>query len=386
MSRLELTICPQYIQSWGIWEALRELAQNSFDQETVDDSSTSGINYTSSEQKMIFSNANTTLPKSALLLGKTSKSEDETCLGQYGEGFKLALLVLTRMGMRVKILNGKEEWTPKIIKSRRYDSDLLVIDTSKAKRPHSDLSFVVEGVTPTMFAEFATKCLTINYPTNIIETTRGNILLDENQKGNIYCGGLFVQKSDDTEMRHGYDIKPEHVILDRDRRTVDSWSLCWLTARMFAEVRDGEHREQIYNLITDNASDVKYYYDVSKNRTDDLYKDLCEDEYQDFLKKHGVHAVPVKNEEDARLIRSKYKNFVPVIMPETKVSVVTASASYQDVAVKNKIDIDLSAVAILTDFLEKNREGMSEEVQENFVKLYKFAKSWKITSYDDLPF
>lgn len=387
MSRYELTINPTYVPDWGIWEALRELTQNCYDREMVDpEQFTATINYVSAEQKMIFSNAGTTISTSTLLLGTTTKSNQKEAIGQYGEGYKLAMLVLTRLGVRVEIFNGKEVWTPKIIKSRRFDSELLVIDTARSKVKHTDLTFEITGIIPTMYAEFATKCLKVNYPTNILKTDMGNVLLDNNQKGKIYCGGLFVQDAGDEECKYGYDINPSHLQLDRDRKKVDSWNLYWKTSEMFASIRNTEHKELIHQILRDNVPDVRNFHNFCTYRTDELYKSLCEDSYKEFIEKHSVNAVPVKDEDDARMIREKYNNLVPVIIPEKHYIMLTSSEGYKTRVCEEKIDLDISPSAILMDFFEKNKNGMSDDVQENFQKLYEFAKGWKITKYDSIPF
>jgi len=390
MSRYELTINPTYIPDWAIWEALRELAQNSFDREYVgknpsdwalgvepDNPFVSGINYISNEQRMIFSNANTTIPTSSLLLGTTTKADDKNAIGNYGEGYKLAMLVLTRMGCRVTIYNGKEEWTPKIIKSRRYQSDLLVVDTCKAKKAHTDLSFVIDGINPTMYAEFALKCLSLNYPTNIIETDIGNILLDENQKGKIYCGGLYVQEVGDDECSYGYDIKPAHLELDRDRQKVSSWNLYWKTSEMYSHITNDENKDLVFKLIRDKSPDIQYYHHFTAHRTDQFYKDICESSYTEFITKHSVNAVPVKTKEEANMIRDKYNHLVPVILPEKEYIIVTGSSGHTDRMSKEKINIDVTPSAILLDFLNKYKDDMTEDAQTALERIQTMSLNWR---------
>ena len=47
-----------------------------------------------------------------MVLGSTSKAGRADDVGSFGEGYKIALLVLTRNGYDVKVLNGNKQWVP----------------------------------------------------------------------------------------------------------------------------------------------------------------------------------------------------------------------------------------------------------------------------------
>src|SRR5690606_35668238 len=109
-------------------------------------------------QVFCLGNSKSVLHRQSLLLGHTTKADEARAIGKYGEGYKLALLVLTRLGKEVTIYNygAGEIWRPKLIKSRRYKSEILVIDVEKKrlweKTPSNDLTFVVKGITLEDFA------------------------------------------------------------------------------------------------------------------------------------------------------------------------------------------------------------------------------------------
>jgi len=131
MRRFELTINPGYVPSWSYWEGLREITQNIIDQESLDPAEFHKfIIYDSEKGVLLLGNQNSKLDKNSLLLGTTSKNNSNT-IGKWGEGYKLALLVLCRNGVRIEINNGNEIWIPHIIKSKVYNSEILVIDVSK---------------------------------------------------------------------------------------------------------------------------------------------------------------------------------------------------------------------------------------------------------------
>lgn len=90
----------RYRKEWSEWEAIRELVQNILD--------------TNSEFKIFQENGDTVLVDRGgglkvrhLLLGVSEKSADSR--GKYGEGLKLALIVLIRLGYSVTIQSGSLE-------------------------------------------------------------------------------------------------------------------------------------------------------------------------------------------------------------------------------------------------------------------------------------
>ena len=131
MARYELTIDPNYVQHWTIYDALREIFQNALDESSL--YSDNAMDVTREGDVLKISTKNASLAKSTLLIGNSSKRDDISTIGQEGEGYKLASLVLIRSGHNIIIHNysEKELWTPKIINSRRFGSKLLVVDTEK---------------------------------------------------------------------------------------------------------------------------------------------------------------------------------------------------------------------------------------------------------------
>ena len=89
MKKYELSLSRNYVSSWGIEEAIRELLQNAKDSNGED-----VIDIDKSSGTITITNKNTSIPSSTLLLGNTSKGDDLDKIGQFGEGYKLALLVL----------------------------------------------------------------------------------------------------------------------------------------------------------------------------------------------------------------------------------------------------------------------------------------------------
>src|SRR5258707_8510533 len=99
--KFTLPISPAYVAHWQLWEAVREIYQNALDEHTHDPFCEASINYTDGVLR-IFTSKGTLSPES-LVLGKTSKRDDPYQRGKFGEGYKLSLLVLARIGHDVEI-------------------------------------------------------------------------------------------------------------------------------------------------------------------------------------------------------------------------------------------------------------------------------------------
>ena len=132
MRRYELSLSENYVSNWGLVEAIREIFQNAIDQENMARPPKDWYDDVEKESpnKMFFNfavdshnpnkyrtlsigNKESILDVNSLLLGETTKSDDKRAIGKFGEGYKLALLVLTRLGKKIKIFNygAREVWT-----------------------------------------------------------------------------------------------------------------------------------------------------------------------------------------------------------------------------------------------------------------------------------
>jgi len=109
-----LTLSPKYIPSWGKWEAFRELMQNVIDRKHEYEKAEIIFNYNTQKQRIVIGNKFSVLDKKTLVMGETTKANDDEMIGQYGEGYKLAMLVLLRLGTRIRIRTSNEVWAPEI--------------------------------------------------------------------------------------------------------------------------------------------------------------------------------------------------------------------------------------------------------------------------------
>lgn len=93
----DLTIGPDYVPLWGIWEATREFIQNALD--GAQDGYAFDIHRGQNGTVVIRNKGAVLLPRH-LILGQTSKAGGEY-RGQYGEGFKLGMMALCRIAKSI---------------------------------------------------------------------------------------------------------------------------------------------------------------------------------------------------------------------------------------------------------------------------------------------
>lgn len=319
MARYELSISPDYVQDWTIVEAFRELFQNGLDQETED----APFGFEWIKKTAIFTSPGAFLDKSTLLFGGGDKANDDDKLGNFGEGYKLALLVLTRLGYPVRIFNRQrdEVWVPKIIDSRRYGSKLLVIDVEHRPFRGADedrnLVIKVQNVTDHDRESIEEANLYFHEP-EVMKTDRGDVLLNERYKGKIYVGGLFV--TDIKDMDKGYNFKPGVISLDRDRNMASTFDICWATSLLWDRAQS---QMPVLKMMHAGAPDTQYVHSAGYNRE---IKDAV---FNDFKAKNP-NGYPVTEQWEADTIKDKFSSATPIIVDRQIKQIVLAHKEFKE--------------------------------------------------------
>lgn len=290
MKTYELPISPNYVGNWGIKEAIREILQNAIDSDKC--GHPKQILYNAEASVLTIVNKGARLPLSSLVLGCSGKTDIDGMIGKFGEGYKLALVVLLRKGLSVDILNGKEKWKPSFKMSDNFGTQVLNIDVSDIpdNAECDDVVFAISGIGSDLYNELllAFPCINDDYG-NVIESDNGYILLDDKFKGKMYVEGLFIQT--DNNFKYGYNFNSEAVCLDRDRKAINYYELKKLTA---ASVITAERCcPELFKAISDSYTDVK---DI---------KDVLDDASEEFLKEYRDMLYEEKGLEDNTLVATE---------------------------------------------------------------------------------
>ncbi len=229
---MELTypISRNYVPDWEPVRAAAELVSNALDEDER-------AELTHHDGRTVIRDRGPGMTGRNLVLGETGKTATE--IGQFGEGAKIALLVLAREHREPVIETGGVRLTAHIEPrnlgwSGEDPVDVLVLrTTSGTRRTGTRASF---AFTPDEHRELRRRFLRYDTPRYRRPSEPGRILID--RPGHLYIGGVLIARRDD--LRLGYDLHlgtAKHL-LGRDRDVVDGWELSRLIGKTIGACTD----------------------------------------------------------------------------------------------------------------------------------------------------
>lgn len=366
----ELPLARNYVAHWGLAEAVREILQNaldsdspfdvSFDFEIEEDPwSTEGVvtHRATGIADFTVRSRNARLSAASLLLGATTKADAEEKIGSFGEGYKIALLVLTRAGYRVRVNNGDVVWRPEFRPSKQFGgAETLHIVEEPGRADAQGVEFVISGLTPADRTAIVASCLQMQGDAGeAVKTSRGRILLE--RPGKLYVGGLFVC---DTKMKYGYDVLPQHLKLERDRQTVSGFDLAWLAKEMWFE---SQRIDDVVKMLEEEAPDMEY----AEYGAPEVVKEAC---YRAFRANHPDKLIAKSKDDLADAVRGA----MTVYMGGSYGKIVSGSASYR----AEKFTRVVTPQEHLQDFFRSHRSDMRTPAIVAFKQLIASAAKWSV--------
>lgn len=269
----EITISPNYVSNWGINEAIREILQNAIDADK--NGYKKSIYY--SGDTLYINNEGISLSAKDLILGCSSKSDQDGMIGKYGEGFKLALVVLLRKGMNVYVDNNDKLWSPSFKVSEQFGTQVLNIEENDNGRGEG-LTFVISPVDQQLYNSLLNyfPCIDESFG-NVVNCDNGQILLDKQFKGKMYVEGLYIQTDDN--FQYGYNFNSDVVELDRDRKAINYYELRALTAQSIVTAE--ECNKEIFDAITKSCVDVRDIEEVIDEASESFLEEYREQFYEE---------------------------------------------------------------------------------------------------------
>lgn len=391
---IELSLSRNYVSTWGLWEAIRELLQNA--QDSDKDGYDLSADYQESTKTLTISNEGPrTLNISSLVLGNSVKSVN--AIGKYGEGYKLALLTLLRLGKKVSILTGQDLWTPQFTYSTTYDSEVLSIEIKKDEIPeNSGIQIIIEGINRQELEDLKEKSLVLFTQLGgdlgkTVTSDYGTVLLDSKYKGKFYVEGLYIQE-DDT-FNYGYSFNFSVVDLDRDRRAINYYDLLNLTTDTL--ISQNEDFSIVEQSIVSHKKDTSRLEEFFHEASEEFSKGYA----QHFIKKHKLDEDTFIGTEKEVLVSNAPKTHVT---DEVQAKIVNRGLGrlevYEDIQnlAKKKDNVDLawkyysnSPMKQLHDWLVVNCKYLSNKQINKFIRLTSKVKSTdfalvKNSVYDNL--
>jgi len=348
----ELSLSKEYVSHWGMVEGVRELLQNAIDSE-------SPFEWEFTEDKLLLHSRFSKLEPRTLLLGSSCKTDDPEAIGNFGEGYKIAMLVLTRLGYDVKIYNGRNTWVPEFRFNRKYEAEMLYVVSHSASVTNEGVTFEVSGLSESDFGAIKDTCLHLQDEIGEIKQTNyGRILI--NKPGRLYVGGLFICT---TDLQYGYDIDAKHITLERDRQTVSNWDLKMITTKMWFNIDDPDY---IAKLIAAEIPDLEY----ADWGTPEIVREAC---YQHFRKQYPDEII-AKDQAELTTFISRGMEKVVVIGGNYS-RVVTSHPTYREERKACKVDISVQQE--MEQWFKGNKQYMRKHAIVSFKKLLVEAKKWK---------
>lgn len=347
----ELSLSKQYVSHWSMVEGVRELLQNAIDSE-------SPFEWGFKEGALYLYSKFSKLEPKTLLLGSSSKTDDAESIGSFGEGYKIAMLVLTRLGYDVTIYNGKTIWKPEFRFNTTYESDMLYIVSTKAKVINEGVTFKVAGLSDFDIAQITDTCLHMQKEIGEIKQTQyGRVLMSK--PGRLYVGGLFICT---TDLKYGYDIEPRHITLERDRQTVSHWNLRETTTKMWFDLDDLDLTIKLMEADIPDLADAEY-------TATGVVKEAC---YRHFIEKHPDAVIAKSQAELDELVT---KGMTVTVYSGYYGNIVKSSSSYKDY-VKNK-KLDQTPQQELEEWFSCNKQHMRRHAIVAFKHLIRDSEGWR---------
>ena len=290
-----------------LW-ACREIGSNAIDGEERNKHLGIGklsVEYSKRTKTLTIRNEGVTVPTTALLMGTSESRGDETCIGQFGEGLPMALLVLARSDIPLVIYNGDEKWEPSIERSEQYDNEpVLCIKTRKMLKSREGFEVQIQSIEPEEYESFCSLFLRFDKnfdPTQAVTGKGGQerVLLSPIYNGKVYNKGVFVQKRGD--LLFGYDL---HGELNRDRSFMDEWSLKTNLGTLLS-LCISANGDAFLDLVSRALFESTGVLEVNSEYSNLFYSDelrgkVCEV----FLQKYGESTIAVDNLDEVEAAHS----------------------------------------------------------------------------------
>lgn len=356
MKIVPLSIAKSYVGHWSWWEGIRELLQNAVD--------TGDYDVRTARNEITITSRGGKIPISSLLMGKSSKEDDDSTIGKFGEGMKLAFLVLSRLGADVLVDNIDENWCPVFEYNETFQEDCLAVQITP-KQPSDEVKISIKGIPLDVIELVSERFLPLSGRTPIYEAYNGEAYeKSEDIDGcYVYINGIFVSEVEG-KYKFDYNFQPGAFNLDRDRNTAKDFEVKWEASRLLSDA--GEFL-LIAELAAEGYDDVQSAEYQSGYRSNNAKEMMNKRAVEMFFEKNGHNAWPINRDWDSSkklFVSTKVieGGFVPVEVPSMLYKLLAESFKLSE-NVKNMMVF--RPIDYIASFLEKHRRNMrSKPVKE----------------------
>jgi hypothetical protein len=238
MPEIKFPVTLDYVSDWGPWEVTRELATNALDSDP-------GFRMGKTEDGTLWiEDSGDNLAIRHLLFGVSEKGAGS--IGQFGEGMKLAILVLTRMGLQAHIYSGgKHLWNTR---ARMQGEQVFKVVWEAASEPRRGTRIEIPNWPHETYEE---RFLRPGDPRIIHTDPFGRSILEQ-ECPDLFVRGVWVQKPR-REYAFGYNLT--EVDMNRDRGVVDAWQANFEIGKLWASVIDTQLLERFWRAVKDGMGE-----------------------------------------------------------------------------------------------------------------------------------
>ncbi len=302
MSLITTSLHVNYQPQWTLSWAIREILSNAIDGETrhkVDGRGQMVLSYNRISRRLFITNEGVSVPLKALLLGTSESRDRSDCIGTFGEGLPMALLVLARNHYPVTIYNGIEKWEPLIEMHPELDEKVLVIKTRQMIKDRGHFSVEIDQIEEDDYVELRRLFLRFDPVFDAKQTinaaTKERVLLQSSYKGRVYNKGVFVCSR--PKLLFGYDLQGE---LNRDRSMVDESELQSTLGNVLADAVSNDKNRflpLLESVVFTDGEALEVSDSWGKLRyNDDMKKHFA----ARFAERYGIDAIPVADANEAQ--------------------------------------------------------------------------------------
>lgn len=309
MKIIPLSIAKSYVNHWSWWEGVRELLQNAVDTKDYE------VQISENNEIIIISRGDR-IPVSALLMGKSGKQDDDSTIGKFGEGMKLAFLVLGRLGATVVVQNYDEVWHPAFQWSDTFQEECLSIGIVSAV-DIGEVQITISGVPDEVLEEVSDKFLPLQDRTPEHSSHNGEAYEKEADGCDLYINGIFVTNMEG-RYKYDYNFRPSAFTLDRDRNTAKDFEVRWEASAL---LMNANQFLLIAEMVSDGYLDVEHFKYHSSCATQEEKDDMDSLAVSLFFTQHGENAWAINRswEDGKRRLVTKAcidKGYIPVEVPD----------------------------------------------------------------------
>jgi len=372
--KIVLSLSTNYVSHWTVYDALRELYQNIFDR-AKEEGSAKWFSETETTEKGInlsLGNYNTEISKRTLILGETTKKENAQAIGKFGEGYKLAILVLLRNKIKVEVLTGSEKWTFKLLHNKQFDTKMLTVYVEHMEDRWSDLTFNIINLSSKLWTSYSQYNLNLQNDYEFIKTRKCEILTGKRNLNKIFVGGLYVCPYSGTSL-YGYNFNPETFPIGRDRNIIEGFNANWEASQALVNASIN-NIELLNNVVANSTSDDSQYMDSFLSSTSAMTKAL----WNKFSAKYP-NSLPVVDEDERKVLNKMYTNGTFIVVTRREYKVLLISEGYDiEYSLLEKRPPKSTPTEIVNGFYDKYIELMSSDLKKAFAtELMTEAINWK---------